>query len=218
MASSLTACVVFIAAFFSAGGVPLKEDDPLVAKVKQIVANVNSYLEENKQGQIQLPDVGNFSVDNIVLTNLKLSNFSTMEFLRGPFVEQNQSLSTFNVTLRLQTFNYQFDFDVNTNIKQKGHMTLTPQDNYYLIEGLVEISQNKSCQANLTTIDFDDYGHIQIDTQPDNIPDKDEMIQQIFSLISPTYILWSIYALEIIASVPSFYEDMSNIICHVLVS
>lgn len=219
MSSSWTACIVLAAAFFSAGGVPLKED-PLVTKTKQIITNVNSYLKENSHDQVDLPDLGNLTTDHIQLTNIKIGNFSSMKLVQGPIlIPQNQSQYLFYVEIGLNKFEYQFDFDIkNTEYQQQGNFSISPHVNSFIVKAFVDVELDKSCSVSFASVDLYKYGSYAIEIYPDGIPNRDDILAEILDFSSPSFATWFTKAVETLSLIPSLNEELSTIACQVLVS
>ncbi|XP_014283952.1 uncharacterized protein [Halyomorpha halys] len=192
-------------------------DDPLVEKVKTIIANVDDYLATHGMNELLLPDIGIFSIEPIKLRNGGFGQFSTIYVQDATTVNKTQqedgNLYSFDLKLGLKELLVYYDFNISAIIiKEKGNFTLSVLKNSAQLTGSVSVLNNKICKAKLTNVrvlELEDYS-IQLSKDTPALILVSEMI---FNIIGPKLVPLLNTALRAALLVPGVQNVFAAIAC-----
>lgn len=193
------------------------EDDPLVEKVKAIIANVNSYVSSHGFDELNIPDVG--SRHPVQLKNGGFGVFSSIYVQDATGINETKqddgsTLYTFNIKVGLSELVVHYDFDFSAIIiKEKGNFSLSVQKNSAEVSGSAVVKNDSTCEAQLTKVALLVLGDYKLTISPDNIPGLHIISQAILDLISPLLLPSLNKSLRAALSSPGVQNVFSSIAC-----
>ncbi|XP_014283950.1 uncharacterized protein [Halyomorpha halys] len=189
MALTWSVCSILFLAVFGAKAFIL-EDDPLVDKVKAIIAKVDTYVSSHGFSDLNLPNIG--TKPPVQLTNGGFRDFSSLYVQDATNVNQTtlsdgSTLYTFDIKVGLSEFVLHYDFDFSALVvKEKGNFSLSVQKNSADVTGSVVVQTNGTCEGKLISATVLVLGDFKITITPDNIPHV--ITEAILNLLSPLLI------------------------------
>lgn len=222
MYTSLSFCAILFATVFGARAAPL-EDDPLVEKVKEIIADVDNYLASNGLTELRIPNI-DFPLSPVKIRNGGFGNFATIELQDGATVkeeklEDNSTVYIFDIKVGLQELSFHYDYEVNTVIFMRaGNFSLSVADNSAELTGFAVIDKDSSCRAVLATAKVLRYGKYHIDLLPNDFPEATALSEEVLDFVTPFLLPFSNGALQASLLVPQVQQIFSEFTCKKITS
>lgn len=223
MFTAWSLCVILFAAVFSARAAPFDDDeDILIDMVKNVITNINNFIEDHNLEHISLPNIGLLPIDPIKLRHGQLGKFSTIELQDVTFINQTTMtdgsvLYSFDLLLGMKEFRFEYDFILYAPFifSQDGHFSLSPLRNSVEVSGKI-VLKDKTCDASLSNIRVAEYGHFKIDLQPNNMPHATQITEDIMNLVSPLVLPITNKVMQIAAYLPPVNRVLSSLVCRVI--